>query len=379
MIHLPWCVPPVGSPIRRRLRGRSSTFDWTFGGRYRPVFVDSGTTALRLALAAASRRSDHRGPVWVPAYGCPDLLSATTAAGCTAAFYDVGKEVPYFADGQRPPSGLVAAIAAHFVGLVHPPEGILSAIAASGAVLIEDSAQRFPSPEDHLYGDAVVLSFGRGKPLSLMEGGCLLVGERLAQHVDAIVERYATWTPGADGTIKRWLHDIALRPAAFGLLRSLPGLGLGQVICEPAPMPRRTDEILGRLAGRAAAGYLAESAWASNQLATEAFLGQSFPGLRLMHPTAATNPIRLSRIPCLATDAEDAARTCERASRIGCSATRMYGHALPQVQGVPAGIPGPWENAASLAERLVTFPVMEPPTIDRVRSAIESTHRQRHG
>ena len=47
---------------------------------------------------------------------------------------------------------------------------------AAGAVLIEDSAQAFPRDGggDFWQGDLVVLSFGRGKPVSLLGGGAVL-------------------------------------------------------------------------------------------------------------------------------------------------------------------------------------------------------------
>ena len=366
MIRWPAIVPPAGSPIRPRLRGRLAKFDWTFGDRYWPVFVDSGTSALQLAIRAACKRLERNDSIWIPAYSCPDILSAAFAAKARAVLYDVDTDSPFIAADQRPPEGLAAAVAAHFVGLPHPPERIQSYIAGSDAVLIEDSAQRFPMPDDTLYGDAVVLSFGRGKPLSLMEGGCLLVGGRLLPHVSELVRNAGTWQPNLCGSAKRLLHDLALQPAVFGLVRKLPGLSLGQVAYKTASPAQLADHRLAQLASLAAATYQSEAHWLADQHATQTFVAQHFPNLRPLQRTDLVPTCRLSRIPCIAADAAAAAKACDDSLSMGIAATRMYRQALPAIHGVPPGITGPWSRAASLAERLVTLPVMPQVTIDRL-------------
>ena len=368
MIRWPAIVPPVGSLIRPRLRGTLSSFDWTFGDRYWPVFVDSGTSALQLAIRAARRRSGHNRSIWIPAYGCPDILSAALSADSRPVLYDVEPDSPFFAQAQQPPDDLAAAIAAHFLGIPHPPESLRSCIAGSNAVLIEDSAQRFPMPNDTLYGDAVVLSFGRGKPLSLMEGGCLLVGARLLPHVSDIIKDSEMWRPAFSGSARRLLHDLALRPAVFGLVRKLPGLSLGQVAYKAASPARLADDRLAQLASLAAVAYQSEFNWLVDQQATEAFVARRFPHLNPLQRVAQAPTSRLTRIPCIAADAAAAKIACDEALAIGVGATRMYGNALPAIHGVPAGIPGTWHQAASLAERLATLPIMPKLTIDRLES-----------
>ena len=366
MIRWPAIVPPAGSPIRPRLRGRLAKFDWTFGDRYWPVFVDSGTSALQLAIRAACKRLERNDSIWIPAYSCPDILSAAFAAKARAVLYDVDTDSPFIAADQRPPEGLAAAVAAHFVGLPHPPERIQSYIAGSDAVLIEDSAQRFPMPDDTLYGDAVVLSFGRGKPLSLMEGGCLLVGGRLLPHVSELLKGACRWRPTLSGPARRLFHDLALQPAVFGLVRKLPGLSLGQVAYKAASPPQIADPRLAQLASLAAIAYQSEVNWLANQHATEAFVARRFPKLRLLNEIGRVPNSRLSRIPCIAEDAAAAAQMCDEALNMGVGATRMYCKALPAIRGVPPGIPGQWRHAASLAERLVTFPIMAQHIINRL-------------
>lgn len=322
----PRFIPPVGDPIGPRLRGRSSDFDWTFGGRYRPIFVDSGTTALRLAISAARLVTGRDGPSWVPAYGCPDILSACLAAGAEPMLYEVQEDRPFFQAGQLPPANLTSAIAAHFVGYPHPPDDLKVAVSGTGAVLIEDSAQRFPSADTRLFGDCVVLSFGRGKPLSLMEGGCLLANDRLYPHALAAAGQYGPRDAGIRGTVRRRLHDLALRPEAFALVRRLPGLAIGRVEFRRAPAPMRAGPRLEELATRAAAAYQAETDWASRQLSTEAYIARDFPGLQMPFRAGNASGPRLSRIPCLAVDGPSADKVFAAATRAGI----RYSHVWPR-------------------------------------------------
>lgn len=368
MTHWPRFIPPVGEPILPRLRLDAGRFDWTFGGRYRPIFVDSGTTALRLAISAARRHTGSSGPVWVPAYGCPDILSAAIAAGVAPVLYDVRPDLPFFLQDQHPPNDLVAAIAAHFAGIPHPPDEMRRALIGQGSILIEDSAQRFPMPGETLYGDAVVLSFGRGKPLSLMEGGCLLVKDFLYPHAAKIAEGYADWDSGIRGCIQRQFHDAALHPEIFAVVRRIPGLAIGRVVYRPASAPRRAGTRLAELATRAASAYQLESSSLEQANATLKFVGKRFPDVWPLDYSACGRTPRLTRIPFMATAPESAVAAYEDAVRAGIGATRMYGRAMLDISGAPAPISGPCSNAKSLAARLVTFPVLGQRDIDRLDS-----------
>ena len=76
-------------------------------------------------------------------------------------------------------------------------------------------------PGEQLFGDAE-LSFGRGKPVSLMEGGCLLLKDYLFPLATEAASSYGRADAGAAGRIRRWLHDISIRPAVYNLIRQSP-------------------------------------------------------------------------------------------------------------------------------------------------------------
>src|SRR5690625_5572657 len=99
--------------------------------------------------------------------------------------------------------------------------------------LIEYNAHLFPdaSVTGELRGGFVILSFGRGKPVSLLGGGLLLF----------ITDRGAALpTPDAPstetriiGNLKRNLYNWLLRPQLYQWLNRNPLINLGQTIYQP--------------------------------------------------------------------------------------------------------------------------------------------------
>ena len=353
---LPTFIPPVGEPIATRLRRGSPTFDWTFGGNYQPVFVDSGTTAVRLAILVAQMRLGRNGTTWIPAYGCPDIPIACLAADSEPILYDVEPDSPFFATGQRPPTDAIAAVAAHFLGLAHPRDSIRAAIHSTQAILIEDSAQRFPRPDERFFGDAVVLSFGRGKPLSLMEGGCLLLNTELFPLAKHAADAFGKGDSGLMGAIRRSVHDVAIRPWIYSLVRKLPGLRLGEVKFHEAPAPVQMGPRLVDMATRAAVGFQQEKHWIEQQNRSRAFVAARFPQLRDLATLLGQPGNRLLRVPFLANSMQTAVDMCDELVAAGIGATRMYELAQPELRGAPTTLVGNWSNARNFSRRLVTIP-----------------------
>ena len=351
-------IPPVGEPILPRLKGQSTEFDWSFGGRYQPVFVDSGTTALRLAVEVSRLHLGRAGPVWVPGYGCPDILAACLGARSEPVLYDVAVGSPFVAAGQKPPADMVAVIAAHFLGLLHPSDVVQAVVRRTDAILIEDSAQRFPMPGERLFGDAVVLSFGRGKPVSLMEGGCLLVKDYLFPLATEVASSYGKADAALAGGIRRWLHDMSIQPAVYNLIRQLPGLAIGRVALKPSPPPEVFGQHLQNLASRAAAAYQRECGWNHRQQRTVEFADVHVPGLQSLGKRLGQDNRRLLRMPFWSPDPETSRHACAKLNAMGVGATRMYGRAHPFIAGVPEGIRGDWRQADEFAQRLVTLPIL---------------------
>jgi dTDP-4-amino-4,6-dideoxygalactose transaminase len=361
-------IPPVGEPILPRLARRQGNFDWTFGGEYHPIFLDSGTSALWLALEVAKRHRRANGCVWVPGYGCPDIVAACVASEVEPISYDTESDRPFFLSPQLPPSGMIAVVVAHFVGVAHPTTAIRSLASQSGAVLVEDSAQRFPDPSEKLFGDAVVLSFGRGKPVSLMEGGCLLLKAHLWKHAGPLMRGLSKPGSMLKGHLLRRLHDLMIVPSAFAVARQIPAFRIGAATYRKAPVPRPANPKLPVLATRAAVSYLQETEWKAKQANTMRFIADFLPDVQLLAESPEQRAQRLPRVACLTQDRSHQEVVCKFFNRNRIGSSRMYGTILAEIQGLPIVIRGKSSNAKLFAERIVTVPILSDADIARLES-----------
>ncbi|MDX2058194.1 MAG: DegT/DnrJ/EryC1/StrS family aminotransferase [Gemmatimonadales bacterium] len=250
---MPRVMPPAWSPVALRTLGSAvaglarpgragadlaARLSATFGATT-VTGTDCGTTALRLALAAA--RSGNRAAVALPAWGCFDLATAADGAGAPVRLYDIDPATlgPDWPSLERAIAGGVAAVVVvHPFGLAVDVERARTLARAGGAVLIEDAAQGAgASLQGRLvgsFGDWSVLSFGRGKGLTGGGGGALLARGPVAERpVDAPAEG----SLGVKSLLLLAAMVVASRPAVYGVLASLPFLGLGETPYHPPHPP----------------------------------------------------------------------------------------------------------------------------------------------
>jgi dTDP-4-amino-4,6-dideoxygalactose transaminase len=349
-------TPPVGERIP--LLGTARAPDLTFGGRYRVLLTGSGTQALAAALLAArARASAERNEVLLPAYQCPDLVTATQFAGTKARAIDVEAGRPWM-----DPSSLqdalgkqtLAIIAPAFLGAPERLERITASASAAGAVVIEDSAQLFPRNGQHQFvAPLVVLSFGRGKPASAMGGGALLYTNAYREAVEKLV-----LAPVAGGGLeyqaKCVAYNVCRTPLLYRAISKVLGLGKAQfktldalTTMPPAPLARLSSIIDGlpvepTPAQRALAAMLRNH---GDQLTD---LGEEISG---------SPPLPLLRYPILFRDEQAAGYALQLLDDQGIGATRLYAQPLQEIQDVPPLAGGPWPNAAAFAARLITLPL----------------------
>jgi dTDP-4-amino-4,6-dideoxygalactose transaminase len=194
----------------------------------------SGREALRQAVSSAARSTGRR-QVLVPAYTCPSVPAACVAAGLQVRLVDLDSGGQAHADelGDAEWSDAAACVVDNLFGVPSPIGATAARAAAHGAWLIDDAAQAFgaDSPEGAVgaRGEIGVLSFGRGKPLSGLGGGALAW--------TAIEEPGVAPDPEPAAPLAaalRWaLYRIAASRPAFGLLASIPALGIGETTYDP--------------------------------------------------------------------------------------------------------------------------------------------------
>lgn len=330
---------------------------------YRPIWTQCGTAALALALrlAIARRPEVNRPQVLIPGYGCPDLIAAARYARAEPVLVDIGPDQPGFnleALERAWTRAVVAVVAVNCLGIAERLEELAVRARARNAWLIEDDAQWFPESALNvslLVGDTVVLSFGRGKPVSLLGGGALLVREGRESNpaLESLKAAPGEWLPA----LQIALYNQLLQPRWYGLIGRNPLLSVGETCYAPLAGVQAMAGWRLELLGSNAAAWLGRDRWRemaiSEMLINCEAVATDLP--RLLKGRTR----RLLRYPLLCRDRETRDRLLARLVTDGLGATAMYREALPWVpevatvlDAIPA-LPG----ARVFAERLLTLPV----------------------
>ena len=357
---MPARLPPVGQPLRL---GPPEPAPTPPAGHVLQL-TQSGTAALGLALLLARLRrplpAGEHAEVLVPGYACPDLLAAAHWAGLRPVLVDLRPDDTRLClqDLQaRCSPNAVAIVAVNFLGIAEDLPALRAVADAAGLLLVEDNAQWMPEPfgSAHLHGDAVVLSFGRGKPVPLVGGGALLVRDALAPQLPAL--QPAAVSRGGALRTRAALHayDLLLHPQVYGLLSRLP-LGLGSTRYHPLHDVHALDALR---AGQLAANLRWQAARTrAIEAAIHAQVLPAAPAGTLDLPALAGERAgRLLRYPLLLPDRATRDRVLAQLDAAGLGATAMYRQVLPEVADVPEGVDCPaLPNAHAFADRLLTLP-----------------------
>jgi dTDP-4-amino-4,6-dideoxygalactose transaminase len=360
-------LPPAGNRIilRRRhagARGIEDLFD-----PYRVRFYHSGTAALAAALVAAvSRHGLSRPEVLLPAYACPDLVSAALYAGVRPVLVDLAANTPWLdlSDLEAKITRYsVAVIGVNFLGIPERLEGLRAIADRAGILLIEDSAQCLfdPSRGEAPWGDFVVQSFGRGKPVSLLQGGAVICRDAaLADTLPVVGAGQTGGLPGrATAFIKILLYNLLLSPSAYALIDMLPFLHIGETRFRPLPAIRAADALVSTLLPANIAAYRERSCVVQDQI------GSMLEGLSSTCVTDLARGLvrigrpRLLRFPLLVADEHLRDTLYLRMKKAGLGASRMYPAPLPGIAGLGQVInPGAerYPGAEGFARSILTLP-----------------------
>ena len=357
-------LPPVGEPIHLR---RRPTAPGVAAAPRHAIYLESGTASLALLFAALVRRAvangSHAREVLVPAHGCPDVVSAVVHAGLRAKLVDLAPDSPFpSAENWRAAidHDTLALLTVGFLG-IRDPFGAAAAYESGlpDDAYVEDACQVHPRAALDGGLHNLALSFGRGKPVSLMHGGAALASPALRE-----------WLPGVSGTSGEWagyaklamaarLYNVLRSPWAYGWVSRLPGLGVGETHFHALdgirPMNSRALECLD-----VSAGWDDPRRRRLQRLLDSAMAGFSPRVLRAAPwRNASSEAGWLLRYPLLFAHRgmrDAAARALDAA---GLGASRMYGQALPAFAGVQPHLASASrsEQAAMFADCLLTLPL----------------------
>ncbi len=331
-----------------------------FGGRPIRLF-ESGTQSLAAAILYLARgRALPESEVIVPAYGCPDLISACVLANVRPRLVDVaadgwGYDRAQLAAALSPST--VAILAVNLLGVGDAASELLPVARAAHTTLIQDSAQHLPRAQASWPGDCVVLSFGRGKPLNLLGGGALVLplGENAGVSSAGDSHRLPS------SRLAALAFNVATSPLAFNWVSRLPGMGLGETHYKTPTTINAVAFDGWSQVGPALHSYRHQPSYTAAvwSEALDAWRERGISRLGLAGangPSSEAEPLRLA---LLARDRATRDRLVEALSGAGLGASRMYGEALHRIPGIPPGVASAqasFPNAIALADRLFTLP-----------------------
>ena len=348
-------LPPVGNTILTK----PSTIIPSFDG-FDAFYVDSGTSALALAIIAAKQLQPEiaKPEVIVPAYCCPDLVSAAVYADTQVIVVDISPDDPAYdleQLGEAINSNTIAVIAVNFLGIKERLAEIKNLL-PSHCHLIEDNAQNFEplqAPEQ-LVGDMVITSFGRGKPVSLLGGGLCLVKEKLNQHL-ALINQIQPAQKSSLLKAKIIAYNGLINPALYPLINRNPLLSIGETCYKSlAGICALDQQRLAWLSSNIQA-YDRQNTSAQQAL-NDMFSKSKHVGLKSL--ALASNPRcgKALRYPVLCQSENIRDQLLVALNRKGLGATAMYQRPLVDIPFMRELTKGGGRTAACFSRRLITLP-----------------------
>jgi dTDP-4-amino-4,6-dideoxygalactose transaminase len=375
-------VAPAGTPISpltfavSLARGFGSSAAATLGeglaahAKHRRYWLMStGRGAMVLALQAMRdiNKDPRKVEVIVPAYTCYSVPAAVSKAGLKPRLCDVDPATLSMdpeALRKFDFSRVLAIISANLYGIPNDLQ-ILETIARDNGVwMLDDGAQALGATQAGRpvggFGDVGLYSFDKGKNITSLEGGALVASH--AELAAALDRRHAqlpaaSLSHTATTIVKLAAYATLLPPTMYGVVRKLPGLGLGRT---PYDETYPLQKYSGTLAGFAATllgklpqltrGRREQAEAMSKELST-------ITGVQLI--SSPDSQSAYARLPFLVSDASRRAVILERLEAAGIGATASYPNALCDVPEVAAKLPESDRNmsgARRVAASIVTLP-----------------------
>jgi perosamine synthetase len=402
-------LPPAAAPLTFRDLARGFLGCWRgqaererFEAEVRKGFgirhcfaVSSGKTALLLILRALAQLYPGRDEVLIPAYTCYSVPSAIVRAGFKIRLCDLDQEGLDFDFGQlgqilnRPEvaARLLCIIPTHFFGIPADIARLRETIHDNSPFripILEDAAQAMGEENEKgklgTLGDVGFFSLGRGKPLSLGEGGIIVTDrDDLGATLEPMVAALPSYSPVEFCRLVLLVCSLIslARPELFWLPKSLPWLRLGETIFDPSFSSRRLSCFQ--------AGLARDWSEKLRRLQEErkrktgiwaAVLAPMKVGC--FNSTGAG----MIRFPVRVREKSLRKEILAGSERAGLGIMGTYPDAITGIKALAGKIGGAEEfpRAVALAEELLTLPVhhfVTPADQQRIATLLENVHRQR--
>ena len=343
--------------------------------------VSSGTTALYIALTSLKELSSNR-EVIIPAYTCPSVLAAVIRAGLTPMLCDLeeGTTTLNYHELTRTISNrTLAIISVHLFGIPEDSRKINELASSHNLFHIEDAAQSFGSAAGSgsqgmlgTTGDIGIYSFGRGKPLTLMQGGALTTNsDTIAEVVEKKVKTLALQSSWS-AMLKALSYALFLHPRLYWIPQRLPLLKLGTTIFNLNFTIKQMDHFTAAL-GTIMLEHISQLTTLRFQ--QEVLLTHQLSCYKNYFLTNGTHP--LLRFPLLMKNRTQKESVLSALNQSGIGATGMYPTPLNLFKDTKHYFHHTTHchNAISFSERIITLPLhkfLTEKDIDTIRDAIKN-------
>jgi len=357
-------IPPTGGKIASNTSTGGSPLSRVLPNGTKH-FTNSGTAALALAIQDSIEKAalpiDAVPEVILPAYCCPDVLSAILFCGAKPILVDFIKDVPQIdlsVVSERITRQTTAIVCVNFLGVPERLHAISQLSRQHEVSVIDDRCQSFPNiEEDGLDTQYAVFSFGRGKPVPLCHGGLLVSKDRLSSSARAIVSpgtNSAIWNLGYKAKI-RLFHAVQnefLFPfvSALGLVGQTEYKDLNKV----SAMSDAAKELLDANVDQ----FLTSQPTLTDRIRSIlASLDGEFIDLTSSIPND-KNCTRLLRYPLLAKDRESRDALLRFGRKHGVCISPLYGAILPDIRSCALqSAQQEYLHSRDFAIRLATIPL----------------------
>jgi dTDP-4-amino-4,6-dideoxygalactose transaminase len=355
-------LPPVGSPVCLHAKTYSATSSLL--SSYQTLFYASGTAALAAAICAAIKvKNCSNAEIILPAYGCPDLVSAVVYAGATPVLVDIEAERPWLDLSQLADAiteKTVAIVAVNLFGIAERWTQLRELAEQAELVLIEDSAQYFPGGNEQTdwHGDLVILSFGRGKPVSLLGGGAVITKnislfELLPKPEKLSITLFQRFLFG----LKARLYNVMISPFVYWLPQALPFLHLGETRYHVLSGIDGMDQVREELLAANILHYRNDTEATHRFVNISNILDAMDQVINLPQVCGMKSSRRLLRYPLLL-EAESRDHIYQQLNQAGLGVSTMYPDSLPGIDGLNHLFEKKdFPQAQAFASRLITLPV----------------------
>jgi dTDP-4-amino-4,6-dideoxygalactose transaminase len=347
-------------PVGNRFNLSLKPFDQEIFSPFKFYGYGSGTQALAAAISAVKEKygSIEKNEILIPAYTCPDVISACQFAGVKVRLVDLAKNSCRMdLDDLKLnlSQNTLAVIAINFLGI---PENIKAIRKIAGSIpIIEDSAQGMfkVNSEEYWQGDLIVLSFGRGKPLNLMSGGAILTKDSSWEKLIPVYKpKESSYLETIFYLIKLRLVQKMFNPRLYYWVTRLPGANIGVTQFKPLKaISSISSSVLFLISDSLKQLRKSDSKWKKyyHQL-------KKLQHVILVHTDEKVNFIDdfLLRFPVLIET--DDKNMKKHYKMLGINS--LYSKTIPNIEGVPKEIicncDRNFPNAEMFASRLITLP-----------------------